>query len=166
MAMVIWVMGVSGSGKTTLGSNLAAHVGLPFYDADDYHPPSNVQKMQQGIALNDDDRWPWLHALNEVAMVAARARGAIIACSALKQAYRQALTQGLPVVQWIYLQGGYETLLERMQLRTHHFMPPGLLPSQLKVLEEPAEAIIVPIHLSPVEQLQMVLSQLRLLPAL
>lgn len=144
---VIVVMGVSGSGKTTLGQKLAGALGLPFFDGDDYHPPENIQKMSAGIPLGDADRQGWLQRLNQLAR-SHEDNGAVIACSALKERYRRLLEEGLEKrVHWVYLKGSYEELLERMAGREGHFMPAGLLKSQLETLEEPPYGIHIPVCL-------------------
>jgi gluconokinase len=138
---VVVVMGVSGSGKSTIGAALAVRLGVPFLDADDYHPPANVRKMASGIPLNDADRWPWLEALGVAMRQQADATGGVISgCSALKRVYRERLmeTVGLPLV-FLVLDGSRETLLRRMQARRDHYMPPALLDSQLADLQRPAD---------------------------
>ncbi len=132
-------MGVSGSGKSTVGAALARHLGLPFLDADDYHPEANVAKMSQGIPLTDDDRWPWLETLGKAMQeTAEQSGGAIAACSALKCSYRTKLSDhiGLPMV-YALLDGDRDTLLKRMNARQDHYMPASLLDSQLADLERP-----------------------------
>jgi gluconokinase len=126
------VMGVSGSGKTTVGERLAAVLDLPFADADDLHPQANVDKMARGIPLTDADREPWLDAVGE-ALAAARV---VMACSALRRAYRDRLRAADPGLRLVYLHGRRELLAERMG-RRDHFMPVALLDSQLATLEEP-----------------------------
>lgn len=146
----IIVMGVSGSGKSTIGRKLATVLNHPFFDADDYHPPANIAKMATGTPLNDDDRAPWLAILRDLINVHTRAnRPVIIACSALKKAYRDMLKDGNDGVQIVYLHGSYETILARMQARGNHFMRPAMLQSQFATLEEPAHAIRVDIDLPP-----------------
>lgn len=141
----VWViMGVSGCGKTTVGRLLAERLGCAFFDGDDDHPPRNIEKMSRGIPLTDEDRWPWLDR------IAARIRGviqeengrAVLACSALKRAYRDRLRGGVasdPRIHFVYLHGPEELLLERMNRREGHFMSPGMLRSQLDTLEDPAD---------------------------
>ena len=133
-------MGVSSSGKTVVGEVIARRLHAPFLDGDDYHPAANIEKMSAGIALTDDDRWPWLEKLAKALRVAAEPKGvAVGACSALKRAYRDYLTElaGEPIV-FVYLEGSYEVILARMTARTHHFMPESLLKSQFATLEPPA----------------------------
>jgi len=147
---MVWiVMGVSGSGKSTVGKMLAERLGLPFYDADDFHPPSNVEKMSSGQPLNDADRKPWLLALANHVRDWNNTNGAVLACSALKKSYRDLLKSKSPDVHFIYLKGSRRLILQRMKNRSNHYMPPELLDSQLDTLEEPAKAIIVPIDQSP-----------------
>ena len=143
------IMGVSGCGKTTIGKLLARELGLPFFDGDDFHPPANVQKMSAGIPLNDEDRASWLHKLNELAKEY-QDTGAVIACSALKETYREVLSAGL-IAQplWVYLEGSYKAIATRLQQRTGHFMPPALLRSQFDILEPPAKGIKVSIEQEP-----------------
>ena len=147
---VIYIMGVSGSGKTTIGQKLAATTGIPFFDADDWHPPANKEKMRSGQPLSDEDRKEWLIRLNELARKQSLVKGAIIACSALKEKYRVVLAHGIKgKVFWVLLQGSFELIHERMSVRKDHFMPPGLLRSQFDILEVPEQAIIVDIGQEP-----------------
>ncbi len=141
--MIIVLMGVCGCGKTTIGETLATRLGCGFADADSFHPVENVEKMRKGIPLNDDDRWPWLKAIR-AAIDGWNARGetSIIACSALKQAYRDVLSPNGDVV-FVYLKGSKELIAERLDARKGHYMNPNLLQSQLDTLEEPTDAIIV-----------------------
>ena len=133
MKPLLVVMGVSGSGKTTVGLALAAALGVPFRDADNLHPVANVAKMAAGIALTDDDRTPWLALVG--AELAVAADGLVIACSALKQAYRRAILAAAPSVSFVFLDGSRELLESRVQFRCGHFMPASLLDSQLDTLE-------------------------------
>lgn len=140
------VMGVSGCGKSSVASRLASRTGGLFLDADDFHPPENVAKMAAGIPLTDDDRWPWLEALNrELKSQAQDGRTVFLACSALRQVYRDRLADGLPTLRFIYLKGSKELIRQRMQSRENHFMPPALLDSQFSILEEPQDAIVADI---------------------
>jgi gluconokinase len=124
-------MGVSGSGKSTIGAALADRLGLPFVDGDALHPLTNVERMAAGLPLTDEDRWPWLAAVG-----ARLAEGdVVVACSALKRSYRDAILAEAPAARFIHLTGSHELLDERMQRRTDHFMPPSLLESQLATLE-------------------------------
>lgn len=140
--MIVVVMGVSGSGKTTIGRLLAQRLKCEFLDADDFHPASNVAKMAAGVPLEDADRWPWLARLNQ----ALRRRETlgqctVLACSALKQAYRDRLATGLARLELIYLRANARLLRARLADRSHRYMPASLLDSQLATLEPPARAI-------------------------
>lgn len=133
---LVVVMGVSGAGKTTVGTLLAEQLDVPFADADDLHSAANVAKMAQGIALTDDDRWPWLRRVGEVLTAADDAgTGLVVACSALRRAYREAILAVEPRTRFVLLDGSPELLHERMSGRSGHFMPSSLLYSQLKTLE-------------------------------
>ena len=148
--MIVVVMGVSGSGKTTVGSALAARLGCEFLDGDDWHPAENVARMAAGTALTDDDRSPWLDRLN--AMLRERAAGgkhAVLACSALKQAYRDRLAAGLERCEFVFLHGSYDLIRERIAARRHRYMPASLLQSQFAALEPPARAITVDVAQAP-----------------
>jgi gluconokinase len=135
---ILVVMGVSGSGKTTIAEGLAAAKGWSMLEGDTFHPPANVAKMKAGTPLTDDDRWPWLRAI-AAAIDADRARGesAVVACSALRRAYRDILIGDRPDVRLVYLKGSRSLVGERMRARHGHFMPPSLLDSQFQTLEEP-----------------------------
>ena len=138
--MIVLVMGVAGVGKTTIGAALARELGWRFIDADDYHPAQNVAKMKAGIPLEDTDRWPWLAHLNRVLK---EEEHAVLACSALKQSYRERLSQGLASFAVVYLHGTPALIRERLKSRSHRYMPATLLDSQLATLEPPAEAISI-----------------------
>lgn len=128
------VMGVSGVGKTVVSRALAERLGIPFYDADDFHPPANVKKMATGQPLNDDDRHPWLLRLNALLHEQPRC---VLACSALRLAYRDALRTGLAGLRFVYLAADFDTIAARMKSRAEHYMPPKLLQSQFDALEPP-----------------------------
>lgn len=137
-------MGVSGSGKSSLGKALADHLGWDFYDADDFHPPANVAKMSSGIPLNDEDRAPWLASLHDlIASCLRENRPGVLACSALKERYRQTLISGNVGVQLVYLKGSYELMKSRMVHRPGHYMKANMLQSQFDTLEEPHNALTV-----------------------
>ena len=140
--MIYVIMGVSGSGKTVVGKALAAKLGLPFHDGDDFHPPANVAKMSAGIPLTDADREPWLRTLAGKIQEWNTAGGAVLACSALKETYRQQLREGGDV-RFVFLDVPKQLLAERLRGRTGHFMPVTLLDSQLATLEIPKDAIRV-----------------------
>lgn len=136
------VMGVSGSGKTTIGRLLAEVLGAAFVDADDLHPVANRTKMRAGVPLTDDDRWPWLESVGAVIHAETQdGRSIVLACSALKRAYRERIAAAAEGVDFIHLTGTEDILATRMQERPGHFMPPALLTSQLETLEplEPGE---------------------------
>ena len=136
--MIILLMGVSGSGKTTIGRLLAQDLGWPFYDGDDFHPQANIDKMRQGIPLTDDDRDSWLAALrHQIDTLIDNRQSAVLACSALKQAYRDRLGSDRSEVRFIYLKGDYALIRQRLQERQGHFMKADLLVSQFATLEEP-----------------------------
>jgi len=136
--MVIILMGVSGAGKTRIGKGLAAELEWSFYEGDDYHSQSNVEKMSQGIALTDADRVPWLDALHElIGELLAQDESAVLTCSALKRAYRERLSQGHDDVRIVYLHGSYELIWQRLKERRDHFMKAALLASQFEALEAP-----------------------------
>lgn len=148
--MVLILMGVSGSGKTVIGQSLAQAVNWPFYDGDDFHPQANVAKMAQGIALTDADRAPWLQSIHlHIAALVTHGEHAVVACSALKQAYRDQLVDQLEDVYFIYLKGSAGLIQQRLMARRGHFMPPELLASQFDTLEEPEEVLIVDIAQPP-----------------
>lgn len=132
------VMGVSGSGKSTIADQLAKRLGWRYEDGDRFHPPRNIAKMSAGQALTDEDRWPWLQAIaDEIDRVCEAGQHVVIACSALKRAYRDVLIHGRDDVRIIYLKGTQDLIASRLNSRKDHFMPPGLLASQFKTLEPP-----------------------------
>ena len=156
------VMGVSGCGKTTLGSALAERLNATFLDADDFHPEANVAKMRAGTPLSDDDRAPWLSALNrELRTRSAAGEPVVLACSALKKNYRAAISADLPQALWVFLDGSFELIAARMRARPNHYMPESLLRSQFEALERPADAITIPIALSAAEQVDAALCGLQ-----
>jgi carbohydrate kinase (thermoresistant glucokinase family) len=148
--LIIYIMGVSGSGKTTIGKKLSAKTMIPFFDADDFHSLASKEKMQAGHPLTDEDRAGWLRAINQLAKEQMEKEGAIIACSALKEKYRAVLSGGIRVpVHWVFLDGSYECIQERMKARKDHFMPAAMLQSQFETLEIPEQAIVAGISESP-----------------
>lgn len=149
----VWiVMGVSGSGKTTLGQMLAQELNLPFYDADNFHPQENVEKMRRGIPLRDEDRIPWLMTLAAEITEWAKAGGAVLACSALKENYRRILRHSQPEkIQFVYLKASFEEIFTRLNNRKGHYFPAELLQSQFDALEEPQDALVFDATLSPKE---------------
>jgi gluconokinase len=149
MNPVIFIMGVSGSGKTTIGKLVAEATGLPFFDGDDFHTKQNTQKMKAGKVLTDEDRQPWLQNLQQLAIEQSGLKGAVIACSALKVNYRILLTNGVPHPLWIFLQGSYELIYQRMEQRSGHFMPAQLLRSQFDNLEIPENSFTVSVENKP-----------------
>ncbi len=144
--MIVLVIGVCGCGKTTIGQALAQKLGWRFLDADDFHPETNVAKMASGMPLTDDDRWPWFDRIvAEMKRVSAAGQHAVVACSALKEAYRNRLAAGGDV-RVVYLKGDAATIESRLVRRAGHFMPASLLPSQFATLQEPTEAIVIDIR--------------------
>lgn len=136
VAPLVVVMGVSGSGKTTIGTLVAHRLGVEFLDGDSLHPLANVEKMAAGIPLTDEDRWPWLEEVGrKLHEHARRHEGLVIACSALKRAYRERIRSQAPGVLFLHLDGTLDVLTRRLEGRTGHFMPVSLLQSQLETLE-------------------------------
>ena len=144
--MIVVLMGVSGVGKTTIGELLAQRLGWRFIEGDDFHPRENVAKMAAGIALQDIDRWPWLDALNRLLRTE---RDAVIACSALKEGYRQRLLAGIDDACLVYLHGAKTLIASRLAERKHRYMPASLLDSQFATLEPPSGALAVDVAADP-----------------
>jgi carbohydrate kinase (thermoresistant glucokinase family) len=159
------VMGVSGSGKTTVGTLLAARLKWDYEDADGFHPAANIERMQKGVALTDEDRMPWLRAIAAWIDRTREAGGhGVVSCSALKRRYREILTANRPDVRLVYLKGDEALIAGRMAARRGHFMPSSLLRSQFDALEEPAadeNPITVPIELPPHEIVARILAELK-----
>lgn len=166
---VLVVMGVSGSGKTTIASMLAQRLHWRFEEGDVLHPPANIEKMAQGIALDDEDRRPWLQAIARVIdRWLESGLAGIVACSALKRRYRQSIIGQRREVGLVYLKGARELILQRMAARHGHFMPVSLLDSQLQTLEEPLpeeHALVISIEHTPAQIVQQIERRLRLEPA-
>lgn len=158
--MIVIVMGTTASGKTTIGSLLAQRLGWEFVDADDFHPPANVDKMKHGIPLTDADREPWLRALRQkIIEWYGQTRNVVLACSALKQSYRDEL-RATSDVKFVYLKGSYELFRERVLARKGHFAKQDLLASQFLDLEEPQDAITLDARESPEEMVGEAAKQL------
>jgi gluconokinase len=156
-------MGVVGSGKTTVGTLLAEKLGWEFADADDFHPPENILKISQGIALTDGDRVPWLAALRgAIDQWHAEGKNVVLACSALKQAYRQELHTG--AVRFVYLKGDPQLILQRLHARRGHFASDSILDSQFADLEEPKDALVVSIAPTPEAIAAEIIDKLKLVP--
>jgi gluconokinase len=163
--MVIVVMGVAGSGKTTIGELLARRLGWPFHDADDLHSVANRDKMRRGIALIDIDRRPWLAAMRGlIEEYVVKRADAVIACSALKQLYREAIITDPEVVRLVYLKGAYDLIAARLASRQTHFFDPHLLRNQFETLEEPTDAIVEDVARDPLPIVDSILMRLALKP--
>jgi gluconokinase len=159
--MVIVLMGVSGSGKTMVGQRLATALGAEFAEGDSYHPPANIEKMRSGIPLDDADREPWLERLSaEIGSWLEAGRKVVLACSALKQRYRDVLKAGRPGVRFVYLCGSEDLIRDRLRRRRGHYMPASLLASQFAALEEPGDAITVDVGPPPDEIVTSILAGL------
>jgi gluconokinase len=144
--VIVVLMGVSGSGKSVVGQALASDLGWPFFDADDFHPPENVAKMAAGTPLTDADRWPWLDRLAaDMGEIDKRGENAVLACSALRQIYRDRISRA-GNVRFVHLSGDYDTIAKRMAARKHAYMPASLLASQFAALELPTNAIVISIE--------------------
>lgn len=154
-------MGVSGCGKTTIGQGLAKQLGLPFFDADDFHPQSNIDKMKQGIPLTDADRLPWLSQLANNIKTWDEHGGAVLACSALKESYRKLLESKTKPITWIYLKGAFEVIQSRLKHRAEHYMKSGMLQSQFDALEEPNYGIHINIENHPEQIVSTLISKLQ-----
>ena len=164
--MVLILMGPMGSGKTTIGKMLAGKLGWPFYDGDSFHPKENVEKMRAGIALTDEDRRLWLEKLRDnIQRWLEQRQDTILACSALKQAYRDILGVDQETVRTVYLKGSYELLRKRIEERQHPYMDKNLLRSQLDTLEEPKEGLRVDISATPEMIVRTIIQNLKLDPS-
>jgi gluconokinase len=170
--VIVIIMGVCGCGKSTVGQALANQLGWPFFDADDFHPPANVAKMAKSIALTDEDRAPGLDGVAAgMRAVARKGQHAVLACSALKESYRQRIARGLEDPQAasegsselriVYLKGDAKTIEPRLALRSGHFMPASLLQSQFAALEEPENAMVIDIRQTTEAQAAQIAAALR-----
>ncbi|MEU9053686.1 MULTISPECIES: gluconokinase [unclassified Streptomyces] len=163
---VVVVMGVAGTGKTTIGPLLAARLGVPYAEGDDFHPPANIAKMSAGTPLDDDDRWPWLDAIGTWAYERA-GLGGVVSCSALKRSYRDRLRAAAPDLVFVHLAGDRALIEDRMSHRQGHFMPTALLDSQfatLQPLQEDEAGVVVDVSGSPEEITGRAASALTALP--
>ncbi|MGP4032820.1 gluconokinase [Pseudarthrobacter sp. 1C304] len=163
------VMGVAGSGKSTIAAALSEQLGWACAEADEFHPQTNIQKMSQGIPLQDEDRWPWLQQIQNWMTTQAKAgKSTVLTCSALKQSYRQLLAQAEGRVLFLHLHGEADLIGQRMQGREGHFMPPTLLPSQLATLEPLSDdelatgSLRLDISKSPEELVSTIVASLKL----
>jgi len=163
--MIVIIFGVSGAGKTTIGKLLAEDHGWRSYEADDFHSPANIEKMHSGIPLTDQDRWPWLESLRELIKRCVDAgENAVLACSALKRAYREHLRLS-EEVKFVFLRGGYALIEEQLRHRRGHFMNPDLLRTQFADLEEPKaeeDALTIELARAPEELVQEIKTKLHL----
>lgn len=158
--MVLIIMGVSGCGKTTIGKMLSAKLNWKYFEGDEYHPAENIEKMKNGIPLDDSDRKPWLLKLRSIIQDALDQKiNIVLTCSSLKESYRKILRINNEV-KFVYLKGSYSLIEKRMKERTDHFMKPGMLQSQFDALEEPTDAIIVDIDNSSENILSQILNKL------
>jgi gluconokinase len=159
--MIVILMGVAGSGKTTVGQLLTKELGWKFYEGDNFHSRDNINKMKQGFALTDADRDAWLAALtNLIKEQDKKKQSAVIACSALKRAYRDRLTENSSKIQFVYLKGSYDLIQHRLEARQGHYFKVDLLKSQFEILEEPGQAIVINVAQTPdmiVEQIKQAL---------
>ncbi len=154
-------MGVSGSGKTTIGEQLAKKLELPYYDADDFHPQTNIDKMKSGLPLNDNDRKPWLLTLAKELSLWEQKKGAVLACSALKETYRTLLMSQSKKIEWVYLSGTFNVIKSRLESRAGHFMKSDLLQSQFDALEVPNYGIHVTIDNTPLQIINTITEKLK-----
>jgi len=159
--LVIFIMGVSGVGKSTIGNLVSEKLSLPFFDGDDFHPGNSIKKMAEGQSLTDDDRYEWLINLNTLAKEQIQNNSCIIACSALKESYRDLLKKDIETqVKWILLSGSFDQIFNRMKQRKGHFMPASLLKSQFETLEEPLDALSIDIKNSPEEITNIIVDEI------
>jgi gluconokinase len=163
--VIVIVFGVSGAGKTTIGKLLVEELGWQFYEADDFHPRANIEKMRSGLPLTDEDRWPWLERLREQIMRSLAAKeNAVLACSALKRVYREHLRVSGDV-KFVFLRGDYALIERQLRRRRGHFMNPALLQSQFADLEEPQpdeDVLTIDLGRSPQELVDEIKAKLNL----
>jgi gluconokinase len=160
--MIILMMGTTGAGKTTVGKLLAAKLGWIFVDADDFHPDANIEKMKHGIPLTDADRWPWLEKIHsELVRLDQAGQNVVLACSALKESYRDRLSAGLDV-RIVYLRGSYDVMRSHIERRHGHFAGESILAGQFADLEEPRDALVLDITATQKEIVDQVIRQLSL----
>jgi gluconokinase len=160
--MVILLMGTTGAGKTTVGKLLASRLRWTFLDADDFHPPANIEKMKHGIPLTDADRFPWLEKIHAELLRFAKSReDVVLACSALKQSYRDQLSVELDI-RIVYLRGTYEVMRRHIESRHGHFAGEAILAGQFADLEEPKNALILDVSHFPEEQVAQLIAKLNL----
>jgi len=152
MSIIFYVTGVSGVGKSTIGIALASRLNIPFLEGDDFHPESNISKMSSGQPLNDEDRAPWLAAINHAAKREANLKGAVVSCSALKEKYRRTLSQNLDKIIWINLTLSRASIADRLKKREGHFMAADLLDSQFEAYEEPKGGVLI-VNDAPTEEI-------------
>ena len=157
---MILIIGVSGSGKTTIAELLSKAIDMRFFDADDFHSQDNINKMERGMALNDQDRSSWLNTLANKMEKWESEDGAILACSALKEKYRRILSSKTNNIFWVYLSGSYDVIKSRMNKRKDHYMSADLLQSQFDALEVPEYGLHINIELSPQEIVNIIKSEL------
>ena len=161
-SVCIVIMGVSGVGKTTIGKLLAIKSTMPFFDGDDFHSAANITKMASGQALNDEDRKDWLQNLNQLIIKHCKLQGCILACSALKEKYRNTLSNGMEAnIVFVFLHGNYNVILQRLQLRKNHFIPASLLQSQFDILDLPLNALQISIEKSPEDIVSIIHNHLK-----
>jgi len=157
---VIVVYGVSGCGKTTIAKLLSEKLSVPYYDADDFHPEANVEKMRNGIALNDHDRKPWLETLAAKIKEWDAKGGAVLACSALKEKYREMLEAKVEHIHWVLLYGSFELIKSRLEARKAHYMNPSLLQSQFETLETPEYGLKISVETAPEQIADTIITKL------
>jgi gluconokinase len=158
--MIICITGVAGAGKSTVGQLLASELGCAFLDGDSLHPQANIEKMTRGIPLTDADRAPWLAAVHcRIVSSFQRGESLVVACSALKQRYRDTLASGVAIT-WVYLKGSEEVIRARLQSRQHHFFKAKMLASQFADLEEPTDALVIDVTVAPEVEVRRIVNLL------